>query len=468
MTEQQLQALEPALIDFLDHFLFCCGYTQTFAHLGTYIRGLLSDLPRKSVEPIALKAGTPVRTLQQFLHDHDWNARRVTDRLQRHCALRLPDLTDADDLGTVGLIDETSARKKGEHTPGVARQYLGCLGKVDNGIVTVHLGLCRGRYKTLLDADLYLPQSWDQDRDRCRQAGIPDEVVYRPKWKIALEQRDRACGNGLSFDWLTFDEEYGKRPGFLAGLVQRQQPFVGEVPCNFSCLAVTASGRHPPETVPGRKAEQVVRSCSAFRGQSWQVLRLARQTLADQVWRVKAAKVWLHTGEGWSAESYWLLWACNDETGEEKFFVSWSQKEVPVAVRVRVGFRRWNVEHGLRIGKSELGFTHFEGRSYVGLQRHLSLCLVALNFVADQTDRLWGEKSGGDRGTGLPGDADSVPGMAGPAAADERAGVWSGSHQLSPKAKSGRSPSQEKAAGTGPQPQKATAKTKKAQKPISG
>lgn len=71
MTEQQLQALGPALADFLDRFLFCCGYTQTFAHLGTYVRGLLSDLPRKSVEPIALQAGTPVRTLQQFLKDHD-------------------------------------------------------------------------------------------------------------------------------------------------------------------------------------------------------------------------------------------------------------------------------------------------------------------------------------------------------------------------------------------------------------
>src|SRR5690349_17689453 len=73
MTEQQLRALGPALADFLDQFLFCCGYTQTFAHFGTYVRGLLSDLPRKSVEPIALQAGAPVRTLQEFLKDHDWD-----------------------------------------------------------------------------------------------------------------------------------------------------------------------------------------------------------------------------------------------------------------------------------------------------------------------------------------------------------------------------------------------------------
>src|SRR5262245_47297308 len=186
MTEQPLRALGPALADFLGRFLFGCGYTQTFAHLGTYVRGLLSDLPRKSVEPIALQAGTPVRTLQEFLKDHAWDRAAVRDRLQQHAAQTLPVLPGAEEWGGVGLIDETSAVKQGTKTPGVQRQYLGCVGKVENGIVTVHLGACKGRYQALLDADLYLPANWDQDRARCRQAGIPDEVVYRPKWQIAL------------------------------------------------------------------------------------------------------------------------------------------------------------------------------------------------------------------------------------------------------------------------------------------
>src|SRR5438034_8279091 len=134
MTEQQLRALGPALSRFLDDYLFCCGYTQTFAHLGTYVRGLLSDLPRKSVEPIALRAGTPVRTLQEFLRDHSWDVVAVRDLLQRHAAAALPAVT-GDDLGTVGLIDETSAVKSGSRTPGVQRQYPGCVGKVQNGIV---------------------------------------------------------------------------------------------------------------------------------------------------------------------------------------------------------------------------------------------------------------------------------------------------------------------------------------------
>src|SRR5262245_52691166 len=184
MTEQQLRALQPALARFLNPLLFCCAYTQTFGHLGTYVRGLLSDLPRKSVEPIALKAGTPVRTLQEFLKDHAWDCAAVRQHLYADAALRLP-TWPADDLGTVGLIDETSAVKQGTKTPGVARQYLGCVGKVEKGIVTVHLGVGRGTYHSLLDFDLYLTRDWAADRPRCREAGIPDEIVYRPKWQIA-------------------------------------------------------------------------------------------------------------------------------------------------------------------------------------------------------------------------------------------------------------------------------------------
>src|SRR3982751_2131719 len=111
MTDKELRALGPALADYLDRYLFCCAYTQTFAHLGTYVRGLLSDLPRKTVEPIALKAGTPVRTLQEFLRDHDWDGDRVRQLHQQHTAQRLAAGDQPDELGTVGLIDETSALK---------------------------------------------------------------------------------------------------------------------------------------------------------------------------------------------------------------------------------------------------------------------------------------------------------------------------------------------------------------------
>ena len=109
------------------------------------------------------------------------------------------------------MIDETSCRKWGDHTPGVQRQYLGCVGKVENGIVTVHVGGSKGTFQALFDADLFLPQPWSQDRPRCQAAGIPDTLKHRTKWCLAMDQLVRLNANGLAFDWLTFDEGYGPR-----------------------------------------------------------------------------------------------------------------------------------------------------------------------------------------------------------------------------------------------------------------
>src|SRR5262245_13258966 len=117
MTEQPLRALGPALADFLGRFLFGCGYTQTFAHLGTYVRGLLSDLPRKSVEPIALQAGTPVRTLQEFLKDHAWDRAAVRDRLQQHAAQTLPVLPGAEEWGASASSTRPAPSSKGPRPP---------------------------------------------------------------------------------------------------------------------------------------------------------------------------------------------------------------------------------------------------------------------------------------------------------------------------------------------------------------
>ena len=411
-------------------------------------------MPRKSVEPIALQAGTPVRTLQEFLRDHARDQGAVRDLLQRHAATLLPSLA-GDDLGTVGLVDETSVLKEGSKTPGVQRQYLGCVGKVDNGIVTVHLGVRKGRYKTLFDAELFLPQGWSEDRPRCRQAGIPDDVVYRPKWQIALEQLDRAGRNGVALEWLTLDEGYGHCPGFVAGLDQRRQRFVGAVPRTFSCLAAPRSGRRPDAAAKGRPAEEVARTASVFRGQPWRVLRLARQTLADQVWRVKAARVWLSSEAGWSAGTYWMIWASNDETGEEKFFLSNAAADTPVELLVRVAYRRGNVEQSFRVCKSELGFGHFEGRRYGALLRHLSLCLVALGFVAEHTERLRGEKPGADGGAGVPGAGGGDPGLAVGPAAKQRGSSRAASHRLSPNAQPGGAKLEAEAARRHPRPQEA-------------
>lgn len=428
MTPEQIEQLGPAFADYLQPFLFCCGYTQTFDLLQVYCRGLLSDLKRKTCEPIALASGTAVRTLQEFLKDHLWSFQQVRDLLHRHVAVALADQPD-EGLGTIGLLDETGTKKKGTKTPGVQRQHCGELGKLENCIVTVHLGVAKGHYKTLLDADLFLPQVWDQDRDRCREAGIPEEVVYRPKWQIALEQIDRAQAQGLVFDWLTFDEGYGDKPGFLGGLDGRQLRYVGEVPKSLACFAT-----RPRAGQSSHRADHLVRHSPVFTRQRWRRLRLPRQTLGDQEWEVKAAQVWLSWGGAPTRRTYWLIGARNVRTGEEKYFVSNAPKRTSLRRLLRVAFTRWNVEHSFRLSKGELGFRHFEGRSYVALMRHLTLCLVTLTFVAGQASRLRGEKSGGDRGAGVLWPGGSVRGLAGAATGNDAGAVQVRGHWLSPAA----------------------------------
>jgi SRSO17 transposase len=437
MTEEELDGLGSALDDFLRPYLYCCGYTQTFGHLHTYCRGLLSDLKRKSVEPIALASGCAVRTLQEALRDHQWRHSQVREQLQRHVGAALAGLAD-DGLGNVGLIDETSAVKSGAKTPGVRRQYLGCVGKIDNGIVTVHLGVCKGRYKTLIDAELFLPEDWAKDRDRCKAAGIPDDLGYRPKWRIALEEVDRAKANQVSLDWLTFDEGYGQVPEFARGLDDRELLFVGEAPKSLSCLAVNGAGRRPDAPVKGRRADDVVRQSPTFLKQPWLKVKLSRQTVGPQVWEVKAAPVWQVRGKEWSDRKYWLIWARNVSTGEEKYFLSNASAEAKVRTLVQVAFRRWNVEHAFRVGKSELGFTHYEGRNYTGLMRHQTLCLLMLTFVAEHTERWRGGKSGGDDGAGVQCVEPAEPGVAGEPARDHAPPAQAGCHRLPPTAKPGR------------------------------
>lgn len=437
MTSEQLEALGPALATFMERWVLHCTYAPTFDHMRTYVRGLLSNLPRKTAEPIALAAGTPVRTLQEFLRDHLWDAPEVRNDTQSHVAHLLTTLPD-DGLGTVGLLDETSVPKKGTKTPGVSRQYLGSVGKVDDGIVTVHLGVCRGTYNTLLDADLFLSKSWSDDRPRCRAAGIPDDMVHRPKWQIALEQLDRTRTNGVHMDWLTFDSEYGRCPAFLAELDQRAQSFVGDAPRRFACIAAEKSGVRPDRKVPGQAAEDVVRNASVFRSQQWRVLRLRLRTAEDQLWRVKSARVWASGVGGWSSVTYWLIWACSEKTGDEAFLVSNASEDCPVERMVDVAWRRANVEHAFRICKSELGFAHFEGRNYVALIRHLSLCVATMAFVAEHTNGLRGEKSRGDGGAGVPSVGATEPRVAGTVTRDRRPGMGVGSHQIPSTAESGR------------------------------
>jgi SRSO17 transposase len=327
-----------------------------------------------------------------FLTDRVWDHLRLRDRLQQRIAARHAPAPGTprgpDDLGVIGLIDETSVAKKGDKTPGVQRQYCGSRGKIENCVVTVHLGYAHGDFKTLLDAELYLPKSWARDRKRCRRAGIPDDLPYRPKTALAVAEVQRALGNGLHFDWLVFDEGYGRDPAFLFGLDALGQTWIGEVPKNFRCWPVPPQYQSPRKEFASKKVYNVVRRSPAFIHQDWQVLLFPRQTVEPTIWDVKAAQVYLvHHGRP-TERTYWLIVAWNRATGEYKYFVSNAPPRTPVDLLLKVAFRRSEIEHLFRLAKDQVGLDHFEGRSYVGLMRHMILCQLIILFLAEQTARL--------------------------------------------------------------------------------
>jgi len=419
MTEDQIAALGPAFTGFLGAFRPCFVTANTFKHLGTYCRGLLSDLTRKSVEPIALAAGCAVRTLQEFLTHHVWDDARMRDEIQRRVArdhLPAPGGRPVGGVGVVGWIDETGVAKKGDKTPGVQRQYCGSTGKVDNCVVTVHLACRCGDFAALLDGDLFLPEgAWDTGpgaNERREAAHVPDHVIYASKWLLALGQIGRALANGVRFDWLTFDEWYGGKPGFLSALEDWGLLYVTEVPRDLPCFPSLPKYKSLQRPFAPKRADNAGTWGGPFRGKPWKKVRLARKTLGDQVWEVRAAQVYLSRDRRPLPRTHWLVIARQPRTGEVKYFVSNAPPKTALLTLLKVAFTRAGVEHLFRLAKTEVGFSHFEGRSYRGLMRHMTLCQLVLLFAAEQTGRLRGEKPGGDGGTDGAGAQHPVPRLA--------------------------------------------------------
>jgi SRSO17 transposase len=296
----------------------------------------------------------------------------------------------------------------------VKRQWCGTRGKKENCIVTVHLAYATGDFHCLLDGDLFLPEDWSDDRDRCRAAGIPDDVVYRPKWKIALELYDRARGNGVVFDWLTFDEGYGGKPEFLRQMEARQQPFVAEVPKTFTgwirAPQVTerpfrrsrGRGRKTPRlrsgSRPGSSVENLLRYSPELRDQPWVRYRVKDGQKGPMVWEVKHAMITVPDQEGLPGMRMHLVVARNPLKPEEiKFFVSNAASETEVQTLLLVAFSRWRVERCFEDGKQEVGLDQWEGRRWLGLKRHLILTSVSYLFLAQVRKQLRGKKSGPHR-----------------------------------------------------------------------
>src|SRR4051812_14502216 len=220
MTPDDVRAAAGHLVELHQRYASLFGYQPAQNHALTYLRGLLQHEGRRNTEAIALVFNEgKVRPLQEFIAASPWDHRIVQQQLQADFAQTLVPSTSEWDIGTVGVIEESGFPKKGDHSVGVARQWCGRLGKKDNCQVGVYLVGVTPAGTALLEHRIYLSEDWILDRDRRAKAGVPRSVTFRTKPQMALDQHARALAAGhVRFDWLTFDEGYGRDGNFLAEL----------------------------------------------------------------------------------------------------------------------------------------------------------------------------------------------------------------------------------------------------------
>jgi SRSO17 transposase len=424
MNTEQILSLKEGLVEFLRSFGTSFVRQQGLNNLEAYSVGLLADVKRKSIEPIALAAGRGERALQWFLAQGAWDHDQARALMHYRVAAR-------PDKQRIGVLDASGHVKKGDKTPGVQRQWCGEVGKKENCVVGQHLLYTdndpANPFSCMLDSDLFLPESWDQDRDRCREAKIPDTVVHRTKWEMGIGQLEAAIGHGVRFDWVTFDEDYGSNTQLWFALDRLGLRGIGEVRACFYAWAT------PPACCSGRaehaakRVDHLVAHSPVFTQQPWVRYKIKHTTLGPVEWEVKAAQVQLVAQPGPhrsgqsvpSARRYWLIVARNVKTQELKYFVS-NALDASLEEMLQAAWTRWHVEKWFERAKQEVGLGAFEMRSYQGLMRHWLICGMVMLFLTEQTNRLRGEKSGHHvRTGGQRRQPDRLAGL-GPAAAEPR------------------------------------------------
>jgi SRSO17 transposase len=398
MTPDEVHAAATELYSLHQRFAPLFGHSSAQGHARTYLQGLLQHDGRKNAESMALTFGnSQVRPLQEFLASSPWDERLVQRAIQAVFAEALVPSTSQGNVGTVGVLDESGFPKKGDHSAGVARQWCGRLGKKDNCQVGVYLIGVTPAGCALLEHQLYLSKDWILDRDRRTEVGVPRSITFRTKPEIGLDLHARVQAAGsVQFDWLVFDELYGRDGAFLAELERRRQRYVAEVPVTTTVWTEEPAGQVPAPTGRGRQPTRPVRDSvrsvqevgAALGSDAWRVLCLREGSGAPVVFEFAAVRVWAMRAGGPGPSIWLLLRRPVGGEGEVKYYVSNGVEETPLETLAVVSGCRLRVEEYFADGKSYLGMGHYECRSWVGWHHHMTLVALAHLLVTKTHGRL--------------------------------------------------------------------------------
>jgi SRSO17 transposase len=393
MERSELRAVAENLTNLHGRFVIHFGRAEACEHSLSYLRGLLLNDGRKSVEPIALleskrTPGQPfeqsaVLAMQRFLTVSPWETAAVQREAQAVFAEDFQPSTRAWSIGTVGVVDESGYIKRGNESVGVQRQWCGRLGKIENCQVGVFLVGVTPDAAVLLDHQLFLPESWARDRKRRRKVRVPDSVRFQTKPEIATTLLQRTQSNGLvNFDWIIADEEYGRNGTFLDDLESRQQLYLVEVPADTTVWTQQPTRQTPDDNVRG------VRNLAAqLPEQAWQLVKLREGAVGPLVFQFARLRVWAvrhrHAGP-----PTWVVFRRSLDSQEIKYYVSNAPEDIPLETLALVSGCRWRVEEFFEDAKGYLGMADYEARSWTSWHHHMSLVGLAHLFVQQTRKKL--------------------------------------------------------------------------------
>lgn len=335
--------------------------------------------------------------LQHFISDSKWEHEPVLKAVGHDISSLLTSKAAA-----VGLIiDEEGHVKKGTKSVGVARQYLGSIGKVDNGQVSVFAALNQADDVAMVNARLFLPAPWAADKKRCQQAGVPLAAqVYKPKWELALQMIDEMEGL-VSYDWINADGFYGHAPGFRLGLQQRKKLFVLDIHQDQGVYQThpmpylpewSGKGRKPTQLISAQKPLPVRQLMSQLKPADWKTYTFRQGTKGPMTRQVYTQPVYLWNRESEAenrVEKYTLLISCKPDGTEVKYSLA-NQVDNPAHSQLSEAdlllrqMNRYWVERGIQDMKDSLGMRDYQVRSWRAFHHHITLTIMALHYMLIQ------------------------------------------------------------------------------------
>ena len=378
----------PRLEAFMEPFLQVWGRSEPRDHARTYVQGLLSNLENKNVESIAYRAGLDRMGLQRFIGWAPWDDAPLRMELARQVGEQLgePD--------GVLVFDPSAHPKSGTESVGVARQWCGRLGKVENCQVGVYLGYVSRREHALVDVQLYLPKEWTRDKARCRKARVPkDRHRHRTRHQLCLEMLAEK-GHLLPHTWIAGDDEMGRPAAFRRSLDRLGERYLLAVPSNtlIRDLEIEPPPYGGAGRYPKRPWQRVDRWLASQPDAAWTEVDVRDGAKGPLVVRILKRCVAARSSKHKEGPGETLVVIRYHDREKQhvvkvEYYLSNASPEVPLAEFARVAKAEHRIEECLQRGKSEVGLSDYEVRSWLGWYHHQTLSLLASWFLVNETDR---------------------------------------------------------------------------------